>query len=101
MLEDKELLQICYPVTEENWKDNSIYDGVVSHAQIYTQEKKNLMESELCLEIKVTFKRYSTQHLQTMLEADSMCPTQPIFPSVFKQMAHSLGEHQMKYLACI
>ena len=30
MLEDKELLQICYPVTEENWKDNSIYDGVVS-----------------------------------------------------------------------
>lgn len=41
MLEDKELLQICYPVTEENWKDNSIYDGVVSRAQIYTQEKKN------------------------------------------------------------
>ena len=62
----------------------------------YIHKKKNFMESEFCLEIKVTFKRYSTQHLQTVLEADSMCPTQPIFPSVFKQMAHSLGEHQMK-----
>lgn len=29
------------------------------------------MESKLCLEIKVTFKKYSIQHLQTMLEADS------------------------------
>lgn len=37
----------------------------------YIHKKKNFMESEFCLEIKVTFKRYSTQHLQTVLEMAS------------------------------